>query len=48
MNTTRLTNRRLLVLSIVLSGGIFAIDLSLPLAVAGGGHPPKNGGAERP
>ena len=36
MNTTRLADTRLLVLSIVLSGGIFAVDLSLPLGVAGG------------
>ncbi|MCH8969329.1 MAG: PAS domain S-box protein, partial [Planctomycetes bacterium] len=36
MNTTRLTDTRLLVLSIVLSGGIFAVDLSLPLGVASG------------
>ena len=36
MSTTRLTDTRLLVLSIVLSGGIFAVDLSLPLGVASG------------
>ncbi len=36
MSTTRLADIRLLVLSIVLSGGIFAVDLSLPLGVAGG------------
>ena len=47
MSTTRLPDARLLVLRIVLCGGIFAVDLSLPLAVAGGMHPPKNGGAER-
>ena len=36
MSTTRLPDARLLVLRIVLCGGIFAVDLSLPLAVAGG------------
>ncbi len=33
MNTTRLTDRRLLALSIVLSGGIFTVDLALPLGL---------------
>ena len=36
MNTTRLTHTRFVILSIVLSGGIFVDDLSPPRALAGG------------